>query len=419
MPRRVPAIWLVAVVVCSTASAQTVSQRGFVEGSGWLYPQEAPNDQTRVVGDLLAREELFVKAAPWIQFAGGLDVRANTHDQVEDTWRIDFSDRGIRRPRLSIRRLSATIAHGPFTLEVGKQFIRWGRTDVITPTDRFAPRDFLNVVDSEFLAVTGARGTIAFGSESVEVAWVPRLTPSRIPLLDQRWTVVPAGAAGVALADGGSVFPSASETGVRWRHTGSTAEYALSFFDGANHLPDIDARLSFAPAVTGAPPLPAIVVTRVYPSIRSYGADAAVPTRWVTIKGEAAYITSPSQTSDDYVLYVVELERQTGEWMFVGGYAGDAVAAQRVALTFSPDRGLARSFVGRASYTIDPNRSVVFEGAVHQDGYGAYLKTEYSQAHGDHWRATITGGLIRGRPDDFLGQFRRNSHVIAALRYSF
>ena len=32
---------------------------------------------------------------------------------------------------------------------------------------------------------------------------------------------------------------------------------------------------------------------------------------------------------------------------------------------------------------------------------------------------TATGTLIRGDAGDFLGQYRRNSHVALALRYSF
>ena len=75
--------------------------------------------------------------------------------------------------------------------------------------------------------------------------------------------------------------------------------------------------------------------------------------------------------------------------------------------------------LGEASYTIDPNRSVAFEGAIRQNGDGGYTKLEYSQARGQHWRATIGGTLIRGEPGDFLGQYRRNSHVSVALRYSF
>jgi hypothetical protein len=38
---------------------------------------------------------------------------------------------------------------------------------------------------------------------------------------------------------------------------------------------------------------------------------------------------------------------------------------------------------------------------------------------GRHWRWTAGYVLIRGRSDDFLGQFSRNSHVVFTLRYSF
>src|SRR5207248_4930943 len=126
-------------------------QRGFIDGSVVLFPQDAPNDSTRVVGDLLFRNDVFVKPAPWMQFAAGVDVRASSHDQVEDDWRLDVGDRGPRRPRAALRRLTATLTRGPLTIDAGKQFIRWGKADIVNPTDRFAPRDFLNLVDAEFL----------------------------------------------------------------------------------------------------------------------------------------------------------------------------------------------------------------------------------------------------------------------------
>ena len=396
--------------------AQSVSERGFVEGTGFAFPQRAPNDATRLVGDFLAREEVFAAPADWLQLAAGADLRADSHDQVDDSWRVDFSDRGVRRPRLSIRRLSADVHRGPFDVEVGKQFIRWGKTDIVTPTDRFAPRDFLNVVDNDFLAVTGARVSATVAGETFEAVWVPRFTPARIPLLDQRWTVVPPGAAGVPLVDGGGVLPRGSQSGIRWSHAGSGFDLSLSFFDGFNDLPDIATRV-VAGARPGVPA--ALEVTRRYPALRVYGGATAVPTRWFTIKGETAYFASPSARTDEYVLYVVQLERQTGEWLLVGGYAGEAVTARRATLTFAPERGLTRSLVGRASSTIDTNRSVAFEGAVRQNGDGLYLKGEYSQAYGGHWRATLLGVLLRGAPADFLGQFRLDSHAAVTIRYSF
>jgi hypothetical protein len=310
-----------------------------------------------------------------------------------------------------VRRLSATLTHRALTVDVGKQFIRWGKADLVNPTDRFAPRDFVNVFENDFLAVTGVRGVVQARGETLDVVWVPRFTPSRIPLFNQRWTSVPPEAMGTPLVDAGTRLPSGTETGVRWSHMGAGYETSLSFFDGFNHLPIVEATLRPAPLE--------IDLTRTYPSIRTYGGDAAVPTRWLTVKGEAAYFTSSSADADEYVLYVLQVERQTGEWLLVGGYAGEAITRRRSTLTFAPDRGLTRAIIGRASYTIDANRSAAFEGAVRQNGDGGYAKGEYSQAHGQHWRATIAATLLRGKPDDFLGQYRRNSHVTLALRYSF
>ncbi len=148
---------VLACLLADVAFAQTISQRGFVEAGGFFFAERAPNDPTLAVGDLLVREELFARPVGWLRLAAGLDLRGGTHDQVEDRWRLDLSDRSVRRPRLSVRRLALTLSRGPLTLDVGKQFIRWGKADIVNPTDRFAPRDFLSVVDNEFLAVAGAR----------------------------------------------------------------------------------------------------------------------------------------------------------------------------------------------------------------------------------------------------------------------
>ena len=201
-----------------------------------------------------------------------------------------------------------------------------------------------------------------------------------------------------------------------------------AFFNGFNTLPNIGvlttfngepAELAGKPGSAGSAGSASIVVNRTYPAIRTYGGDVAVPTKWFTIKSEAAYFTSSTPLTDEYVLYVLQIERQTGEWVIVAGYAGEAITAHRSALSFAPDRGMTRSIVARASYTIDPVRSLAFETAVRQNGDGLYGKIEYSQTSGRHWRATVTGVGIGGHSDDFLGQYHRNSHAAVALRYSF
>jgi hypothetical protein len=414
--------WLFGVALAAlgaTVQAQEITYRGFVEGRGVVFPQDTPHDSRNLLADALARVELFARPWPWLGLAVGTDARANSYDQVADSWNVNISDRGVLRPRLAIRRMTATINRGPLTVDVGKQFIRWGKADILTPTDRFAPRDFVNVIDPEFLAIRALRVVFERASTTLDVVWQPWFTPSRLPLLSQRWTAAPAGVMLVRREDQVAI-PERSQIGVRWGETRGSYEYSVSFYDGNNHLPNIvtpplPIPVDLPPVQT---PLPVEISTR-YPTLRMYAGDVAVPTPWFTAKGEIGYFTTSTAFTDEYTLYVLQLERQSGEWVFVGGYAGELVTAQADDRAFAPDRGTAKTLLGRASYTIDVNRSAAIEGAIRQDGRGSYVKGEYSQARGSHWRATLSGAWLRGEPDDFLGQYRQNSHLSLGIRYSF
>jgi len=390
---------------------QQFEQRGFIENRTVAYPQTAPNDSAHVVDEMLLREEASYKFTPWFTLSGAFDARTDSHRQTARDGVVDADDRSILRPALSLRRLSATVHKGKVTAEIGRQFIRWGKTDILNPTDRFAPKDYLSsVVDSDFLGVTAARFTVESGGNTVDLVWQPWFTPSRTPLLNQRWTALPAEAAGLPLRDAGAVYPGGSQYGARWNHVGSGYEYSLCFFDGRQNLPSFDAIFT--------PPDFSIQFTRTYPQLRLYGGDAAVPLPWLTIKGEAAYFTSSTPGAEEYALYVIQLERQVKEWSLVAGYAGSVVTRDVASpLQFAPDRGFAKSFVGRAGFTIDANRSLAMETAVRADG--SFVRFEYSQLYGQHWRATGGVAWIRGDMTDFLGEYRRNSYASLAIRYSF
>jgi len=390
--------------------AQSFEQRGFIENSALGYPQTAPNDSGQVVDEMLFRWEASYKVAPWLKLSGAFDAETDSHRQVARDFHFDADDRSIQRPAFSFRRYSATLHKGKVTAEIGRQFIRWGKTDILNPTDRFAPKDYLsNVVNPDFLGVVAARVTVELGNDSLDVVWQPWFTPSRTPLLDQRWTALPEQAEGVAIQDLGARYPGGSQYGARWNHIGTGYEYSLCFFDGFNSLPLFDAK--FDPLTNG------VGLQRYYPELRLYGADAAVPLPWFTVKGEAAYFSSTTPNTDQYALYVIQLERQVKEWSFVGGYAGEALTRAGNPLQFEPDEGFARSFVGHAGWTIDPNRSVALEAAVRAGG--SFTRFEYSQVVGQHWRATAGLAWIRGDMTDFIGAYHRNSYASLAIRYSF
>ena len=403
---------LLVLILAAPAAAQEFTYRGFGELQSTVYPQSTPHDHEHGVVDALFRVEPAYRAADWLTFTGSLDARIDTLEQVERKWRFDVSDRGLQRPAFSLRDARATVRRGTLAIDLGKQFVRWGKTDILNPTDRFAPRDFLEVTDNEFLAVIAARGQYERGSQSIDLVWVPIFTPSRTPLIGGRWAPLDPQTFGTAgFVDLGSVFPEGSQYGARWNVLGPGFEASLSYFDGFNHLPQ------FTTLALSDPPLAAL--RRTYEPLRMGGADAAVTLRWFTVKGEIASLFTTSDSADDVIMYVVQVERQSGELSLVGGYAGEIVTERRSAFGFAPDRGLTRAFLGRAGYTIGPASDVSLEAAVRQNLDGVWLEGQYSRAAGLHWRATIGGTVIAGEEDDFIGQYHRNSHVIATLRYSF
>src|ERR1700681_4955691 len=215
------------------SAAPNFEQRGYIENRSLFYPQRAPTDRARVVDQAAIRWEASYKLAPWLKLNGTLDARADTQRQVNRYARLDLDDRTIQRPALSLRELSATIHKGKVTAQLGRQIIRWGKTDILTPTDRFAPKDYLSsIVDSDFLGVTAVRLTIAGASDSLDAIYQPWFTPSRTPLINQRWTVLPPQLGGVNIVDAGARYPGRGQYGLRWNHVGSGYEYALAYFDG-------------------------------------------------------------------------------------------------------------------------------------------------------------------------------------------
>ena len=410
--------WVRQLLMLSTLApaaivhAQDFTYRGFGEVQSTLYPQSTPQDDDRILVEGRFRFEPAYRPAPWLALEGSLDARLDNVELVEREWRVDARDRGVRRPPLSIRHAEARLRRGTLTLDLGKQFVRWGKADILNPTDRFAPRDFLEVTDDEFLAVTGGRVQYERGAHLLDAVWIPYFTPSRTPLAGGRWAPpLPPTLSGIAVVEQRGTFPSRSQYGARWNLRRAGYDLSLSYFDGFNHLPQFAAF-----PVVGQP---LVALQKTYAPLRMAGGDAAVPLKWLTVKGEAAWLWTSSTNADDVVLYVIQFERQSGELSLVGGYAGEVVTERRSTFDFAPDRGLTRAFLARGGYTIGPTRDVAVEIAVRQNLDGVWVKGEFSEAVATNWRWTVEAVAIGGEPTDFIGQYRRNSHLLATLRYSF
>ena len=219
-----------------------------------------------------------------------------------------------------------------------------------------------------------------------EAVWVPRFTPSRIPLLDQRWTALPPTPAPITVVDVGAVFPTARRRHSLEPRRATRLEYSLSFFDGFNHLPNIDARAGAAARrVQARAPLSDDAIVR-----RRRGRADAAGSR---SKAKAAYFTStirrrPTSTCCTWSSWSARP---------ASGCSSAAMPAKRVtrpraSATFRarPRADAGRSSAARRtrSIRIAASRS---KARCAQNGDGVYVKAEYSQARGQHWRATVAG----------------------------
>ncbi len=69
-------------------------------------------------------------------------------------------------------------------LRVGKQFIFWGTTDWINPTDNINPWDYLNIsaeIEDYRIPVWAARANLYLNNWTIEGVWVPEFQPHSLP----------------------------------------------------------------------------------------------------------------------------------------------------------------------------------------------------------------------------------------------
>jgi hypothetical protein len=245
-------------------NSEAFTSRGFIETYNELYPQTVPIDTSNAVSQELPRWEFTWKISDSFQINGGFDGRFDSHDEVERAWHLDWTDRTLQRPPMSIRDLNAVYNKGCFSLTAGKQFIRLGKADILNPTHRFAPRDFLELTDADFLGVTAVRAVYATSSDSIDVVFQPLFAPSRTPLMNERWTLLPPEVWSDLIADYGAHYPVRPSYGVRWNHTGSAAEYSFNYYDGCDNLPLFN--------VLPGPPGYDFAIQRFYPELRELAA---------------------------------------------------------------------------------------------------------------------------------------------------
>jgi len=405
-------VWAQAVLaaVCS-AQGGAWSYRGFLDNSLIYYPRTTANDQVQFVNETLLRVEGNVQLPGGFGLSTGLDARTDSDNQVIRAWRFSWDDRTAQRPPFAMWTMSIHYARGPFRIEAGKQLLHWGQMDFSSPTDKLAPRDYLNPTGADSLGAFAVRAVADTGPRSLELLYLPRFTPSRIPLSDRRWLILPSEFDGYSYHSQGVQYPGGGQFGARYHQIVSPYEFSVCYFEGFKTLPTflydkdpINLNLNYQ---------------TLYPKMRLVGADFAAPWRGLLWKVESAYIDAASPRLTSTWTYAVQAEKTGDKWQWAVEFAGDQLTQAKRPNTLDLDRAARDAVSGHVFWTPTPRQTVSAEWFVHPNGKAFVSRILYSRNLYSTLRAG--GGFlwIGGSQSDALARYNLDSFATLELRYSF
>lgn len=197
----------------------------------------------------------------------------------------------------------ANLSFEQFEIRLGKQFIFWGRTSWVNPTDVISAWDYANIaseIEDYRVAPLAARGNWYIMDElMLDLIWVPLFQPHRIPI------EVPSKMGSLPVVEQDPVLPGRSpldgEFAMRLSHSISelALDWALAAYLGWDKNPTFDVEPVLEPVVMGPPGTPPVRIpqritwTPRYQRMAMLGADAAKAIGPFVIKGETALKTFP------------------------------------------------------------------------------------------------------------------------------
>lgn len=315
-------------------------------------------------------------------------------------------------------------------VRLGQQFIFWGKTDWINPTDNINPWDFVNIsaeVEDYRLPVTAAKFNLYLGDVTLQAVLVPRFKAHRLPLF------TPDSMGGLPVWQAPTQLPKNeiknAEIGLKADFSLWNVDYSLSYYRGYDKNPTV--RMAFDPANHR------FIQTISYARQHVFGAAFVTTFEHWAIKGEGAYFLTKDRDGKDiflqnpYLKYVLGVDfLPNNDWslnfqfiqsiLFKWDENYERSTRQRLGMPLStlPHR-FTQSFSSRVQYQIGDFTSLQLIGVYNLRDGDFFLLPILNYALCDGINVYGGATLFAGPSDSPFGRSKKYSRAFFEVKYSF
>ncbi len=320
-----------------------------------------------------------------------------------------------------------------FDVRVGNQFIFWGKTDWVNPTDNINPWDFKNITsetEDYRLPIIAAKFDFYFLENfPIEVVWVPRFSPNKIPIeLPSRM-----GPFDVVIqpdAMPANKFED-SEIGIKISNQIAGIDYSLSYYNGFDKFPSLFSRVNFSGNN------PTITFQRKYFRQSIFGFAFVTTMRKFAFKGEGAYYLTKDKDGKNifienpHLKYVLGIDFipsdkltlnlqfiQNIRFKFDSGYERTYRLNNGMPLNDIP-KATETSLSTMIKYSISDYLSLRFISVINLPDKDAFVLPIFNYGFSDNINIYFGGTFFTGKTGTPFGRSKKYSRAFLEIKYSF
>lgn len=315
-------------------------------------------------------------------------------------------------------------------LRLGRQFIFWGKTDWINPTDNINPWDYRNItaeIEDYRLPVLAAKADLYLGDADLQLVWLPKFEPNRIPM------AIPDSIAGFPVQHLPEALPennpAHSEAGLRLAASAFHVDYAFSYYYGYEKNPTV--RIEMIP-MQGQ-----FVHSVTYNRQHVFGFDFVTTFDKLAFKGEGAWFLTADRDGKDifaenpHIQYVLGADYNVNDQLSLNAqfiqnirlkydreYETQTRLARHMPLTDVPEQYV-QSISGRMQYRWNDFLTMQFISVLNLKDSDYFVLPILSYAYADGINLYLGATLFGGPENSTFGRSKNSSRAFAELKFSF